>query len=279
MVRMRAKSKILLGLSFLMLIGVTSCKTTDLRTPTSIEQNDATKARQLLAEMGKAHGIEKWNAVKTYNVAFEDEFYGFMGKSSNPFKDPKVSFKLQYQTSTPNGNLEFLTGKATGEIWGKKAEQMYKKKAGKAAAFKKSKDVEFWLPTYQYFIEFPKQIQYASVVNYAGEMTIDGVACEGVIASWNEIAPQKDVDQYLIWMDKNTKRIVRVEYTIREYYKFISGAADFKDYKTFDGILFPGRMPVTSNLVKKGLLHEMRILDFKANVKAVEQLHTVEGLH
>ncbi|MEM6803633.1 MAG: hypothetical protein AAF696_19670, partial [Bacteroidota bacterium] len=65
--------------------------------------------------------------------------------------------------------------------------------------------------------------------------------------------------------DKATNRIVKLEYTIRELYGFLKGAAFFKNYKDYGGIMLPSSLPVESSLQKKGFLHEMRLLDFTPN--------------
>jgi len=184
--------------------------------------------------MGKAHQIDKWNDIETYNVIFEDEFYGFLGKRSHGFQEQKITFSLNYIPKTFDG-------------------------------LKESKNMKFYIPTYQYFIEFPIRIQEATSIDYIGTKMIDGVKSEGVIASWNTVAPQKKLDQYVVWMNAESKRIVKIAYTVRDKYRFVSGVAYFKDYKDYDGIILPSTMPVESNLLKEGYLHKMSIKNFSPN--------------
>ena len=94
---MNNKLELTISLSLLLLL-CTSCmfKMTDLRTDTAKSKQDHAKARQLLQEMGTAHGIEAWQGLETYEVSFEDEFYGFMGKQGNPFEESKTSMRLRY---------------------------------------------------------------------------------------------------------------------------------------------------------------------------------------
>lgn len=258
---------ILLGL---LLIGlVVGCSlffgTADLRTEKAKSGQDAEKAIGLLQEMAIAHGVDNWDSVNAYQVNFEDEFLSFVGKSGSPFKQDKTEMILSYIPGSFDGQLKFVSGKRAGKSWGIQSWQTYTlDKAGKAI-FKDDKDIKFWIPTYQYFVEFPKRILEADVFVYAGEKEIEGISCEGVLASWKSPEPQKDIDQYQIWIDKESKRIVKMEYTIRELYGFLAGAALFKDYKDYEGILLPSRLAVESNLQKEGFIHEMRILDMKTN--------------
>lgn len=245
---------------------------TDLRTDVAKTSTDTDKARLLIAQMAKAHNVSAWEDISTYRVAFDDEFYGLVGNFGNPFPNNKGTFDLEYIPGSFDGRMTFTEGEYKEKTWGIQAWKTYTSENGSAPAFKQDNDIYFWLPTYQYFIEFPLRIQEATVFSYAGTQVIDGIPCEGVIASWNTTAPQSGIDQYLVWLDTKTHRIVKLEYTVREMYNFLTGAAYYKDYKDFDGILLPTYFPVESNLVRNGLLHEMRISDFVADPLPVSAL-------
>jgi hypothetical protein len=226
----------------------------------------------LIADMAKAHNIGAWDSISTYRASFDDEFYGLVGKNGNPFPGNKGIFDLDYIPGSFDGRLTFTEGEIKGETWGIQSWKTYTSKNGSTPIFQQHNDAYFWLPTYQYFIEFPLRIQEATAFSYAGTKVIDGINCEGVIASWNDTAPQNDIDQYLIWLDPDSKRIVKLEYTIREMYYFLTGAAYFKEYKQFGDLMLPTYFPVESNIVSDGWLHKMRITDFIANPVPVAAL-------
>ncbi len=241
--------------------------------PKDLEYPDShVTAKKLLADMGKAHGIEVWDTIETYTAKFGDEFYGFFGKQGNPFKEQTMKFSLSFIPQTFNGQLEVTSGKEKGILWGIQSGLTYTKNKDDQFEEKKNTDMKFWIPTYQYFIEFPSRIQEATALEYIGSTLINNVKVEGVIASWGTVDAQKDTDQYVIWIDSKTKRIVKIDYTVRDMYRFISGTAYFKDYKDYNGLLLPSEYPVESNLVKDGLLHTMSIVDFKINLVSKDSL-------
>ena len=263
----------LLCLNALLFCGcVNFFKLSDLQPDTYAFPNDKEKGKQLMEDMGIAHKIHLWDSIQTYNVTFEDEFYGFLGKLSHPFKEQKITFSLDYIPNTFDGQLEILTGKQKGTTWGIQSYETYQQDIDGTITRKKNKDMKFWIPTYQYFIEFPSRIQEASSIDYIGEKVINGIKTEGVIASWDSIEKQKDIDQYIIWIDADNKRIVKIEYTVRDAYRFVTGAATFLGYKDYNGFLLPTELPVESNLLKKGFLHTMKITDFKTNLVPVNRL-------
>ena len=234
--------------------------------------NNIDKGKLLLQEMGIAHKIHMWDSINTYNVIFEDEFYGFLGKKSSSFKEQKMTFSMNYIPKIFTGQLEIISGKEKGDTWGIQSGKTYRKNINGEIEVKNNENMKFYIPTYQYFIEFPNRIQEASAVDYMGTETINGIECEGIIASWNTVSPQKDIDQYVIWLDSQSKRIVKIEYTVRDKYKFVTGAANFQDYKDFSGFILPSQMPVESNLLKESYLHKMSIVDFIPNKLASNML-------
>lgn len=237
---------------------------TDLR-PKNLEYpNNNLKAKDLMEQMGKAHAIEVWDSITGYQVTFSEEFYGVLGKMNDPFENSTSELFLNYVAGSPIGMLSFKSGKEQVS-WGYRSGKTYRIDDDEKPNLESNKKMHFWIPTYQYFIELPMKIQEATVLDYTGTKEINGIQTEGLLASWDTLEPQPDIDQYLIWLDSDTHRIVKVEYTIRELYPFITGAAYFQNYKEFHGLPLPSDMPVESNLVKDGFLHRMGIMDFKVN--------------
>lgn len=253
--------------------------TTDLQTESVKNDTQVDKAKLLLKEMAKSHMVENWDSISTYTVRFQEEMFGVLGKSSNPFPESKSLFDLSYITNTYDGKLTFVNGKNKGITWGIQSWNTYTSTENADPIFKSNANIKFWVPTYQYFIEFPKRILNANAFGFAGEKIINGISCEGILASWKTIEPQRNIDQYLIWLNKETKRIVKLEYTVREQYNFITGAAYFNDYKIFDGILLPTKLPVESNLLGEGeILHQMDIIDFTGNNLSQNELRPDSNL-
>ena len=222
---------------------------------------EGSKGRELLTKSAAAHRSNNWDSISSYSVHFEDEFFGFIGKFAHPFGQKINRFTLQYIPGTYDGRLLFKDNDQEG--WGIQSWNTYKFTDHHKPVFKNDNDIKFWVPTYQYFIELPHRILSADTMIYIGKHTLeDGAVCDGVLASWKTIQPQHDIDQYIVWINSETGMIHKVDYTVREIYKFLIGRVWFQDYQDFDGFVLPTSMPVESNLVRKGFLHEMRVLDF-----------------
>ncbi|WP_025739908.1 hypothetical protein [Aquimarina pacifica] len=269
-------TKIILFLLFTITGLFSSCnvnvfKYSDLRPTGYTFPNDTLKAKLLIKEMTIAHKNHLWDDIKTYQVQFEEESFGFFGRRSSPFKELKMDFSLNYIPKTFNGLMEIKSGKEKGDLWGIKDGKTYKRNK-ENIVFQDNKSYKFSMNTFQYFIEFPNRIIEANIIDYLGTKNIDGKVTEGVIVSWNKLEPQENIDQYIIWLDAKTKRIVLVEYTVREKIKFARGSAYFSNYKEFNGFLLPTKISSKSNIKKNGYLHIKKINNFTPNVLTIDYL-------
>lgn len=104
---------------------------------------------------------------------------------------------------------------------------------------KRDDTIEFFLPTYHYFFEFPFRIQSATVVHDVGEARKNGRSYDRVFATWNSLAVNSEVDQYIVWINRESGLIDRIEYTVREFGGAAAGATVFRDYRSVDGVQIP----------------------------------------
>ncbi|MEM7657139.1 MAG: hypothetical protein AAF399_13480 [Bacteroidota bacterium] len=238
---------------------ISSCKLADLSTAQAHE-DQSSRGKAILEGAMRAHGADKWDQIASYEGEMEDEFYGVMGNVANPHKANPVSVKLTLEPRTYGGMLHFQDQEAKDKAWGLEDGAGYSLNWAGERSNKRAKDALFWIPTYQYFVEFPARILEADVFRYTGTEDIKGRTCDRVFVSWNQVDPQKEFDQYLVWVDQESHLIQKVEYTVREAGGFLTGFIMLEEMKDFDGILLPTRMPVGSSLLKEGKwLHEMRI--------------------
>ena len=137
----------LLVLSVLWISGCErSVELSDLRLNTYEFPNNPDKAKRLLKEMGIAHQIHLWDSIETYQVIFEDEFYGNLGEQSNPFKEQKIDiFLTLHSKNYLLVNLKLLVAR-TKEISGEfnLGKRIAKNRDGEIE-IKKNSDMKFWI--------------------------------------------------------------------------------------------------------------------------------------
>lgn len=253
-------------LIFLVLLtGVTACKTADIRTSSLKEQglneDNNSKGRALLQKAAENHGASQWAEHQTYEMVMNDQFYGALGAAGNPWGGNDNLLEFRYVIGQFIGKVDFKEGKKKGEQWWyNQGKTRTVSKKGKVSD-KADKKVKFWLPTYQYFPEFPIFIQQAEIISYAGEREFKGKTYDLVFCSWGSATPSKEYDQYIIWIGRESGMIEIISYTIREQMNWLVGHNFWSDFKDIEGIKIPFKQTVK---IKTDTEKSLHIMDFKS---------------
>lgn len=240
--------------SFLLVIIVScfySCRLYDFRTPlvkNGITPEMEIRGKTLLKEMGKAHGIDNYKSKINVRFIIRDDWRGFLPRLvAMPWSKTNEQFQFDFLIDTNDSRLTFNENKHKGEVWGIQNWATYKE-VKERLIFKQKNKIKFWLPTVQYFMEMPFAIQDAQIVSYAGEDTYDGQQYDLVFVSWGKASPQKDIDQYLLWINKETKRLDIAQFTVRDKLPSLTGTMHYKDYREVEGALISFEQISVSNL-------------------------------
>ena len=134
----------------------------------------------------------------------QDSFVGWIVKKSSPFSDSVVFLDADYKTGTGNGKLTTVSGEDSSEVWHCNNGLSYKRKEPQLRlTHVEDRNIEFWVPTYAYFIELPFRILEADALEHFASERVGDRRYSKILASWNSVEPQKEIDQYLIYLDEN----------------------------------------------------------------------------
>ena len=247
----------------LLLVFLNSCLS-DLRPKEKNGAKDRSiqDSSELLLQAAIQHGYKFWVATPSYSCQITDTFYGSIGKLANPLSGNKAEFKAIYPSGSMNGELEFSSPKGETNTWIYENGKAYLNSKSTKISKKTQSNIAFWVPTYKYFIEFPYRIIEADATKYLGTEDFSGEVCHKVLASWKSVEPQDDIDQYIVWINEKYE-IRRIDYTVREQYKFIKGTAVFEEYVKFHGYDVPAEVHVYSSLTGKKALHHMSFSNYE----------------
>ena len=123
------------------------------------------RAREFLDQAAEKHGMSACQRHSTLEILASDKWFGLIAHS--PFNPQEVSeqrLQLQFLRATWSSRIEFLNGPEQGNVWGNQSWQPYKTNSGKKPEFEDDDNIRFYLPTYQYFIEFAFRIGSATIV-------------------------------------------------------------------------------------------------------------------
>ena len=256
-------------MKFYLLLGcfivLTSCKLADIR-PNDLKNKEAASyelGKKLLEDSYKTMGYDKLKKYETYSIELEEQYYG-IGKLINKFGVNPVQLNIDYIPGNFIGKATVKNGRKKGyQYFHNNGVTAYKTLKGKEK--KNHKIARKWVPTHQYFLEFPLRIQEATAIAYAGDTIINKKRYHLILASWNTITPQKDLDQYLIGINKETNFIDFIQFTVRDYTKFIVGTAKYNAYKEKEGIFYPSDISLHRKKYNSNKIYQMRIKNLTYN--------------
>jgi hypothetical protein len=266
----------------------TMCKTSDLRTSelkkTGITPESTAKAKAILQEALTTMRYDAWAKHPTYEVVGSDFWHKQMGMNLSPWRgDNGAKLRLSYATNTFDSKAEWLEGKTKGEILGVQSWQLYRQMTnGKVEKLGADRQLNFILPTMHYFIELLPRLANAPIVAYMGEETLKNGVCDRIFITWNTPEPNKN-DQYILYINRQNKRVERTTYTIRDNFmwtpKNFYGTAVYSDYRQVDSVWIPFKMDVYPFAqTDKMKVHTFTINDFRFDAFPIDTLYPFADL-
>lgn len=257
-----------------------SCKIADLRTseinPNSPNREE--KAIQLLERVVSNYNLDQLAQADNYTIKAADNWRGLYA-ILNPFPKDNRLMELRFRPNSFDGQFNYLDSNDQN-VYGVQSFRHYKIDEEGDVKFRKKKSIVFTLPAIQYFYELPLRLKNAPIVKYAGTQEFEGKVYDLVFATWEKLEPHKEHDQYLLYIDKETRNLSFASYTVRGMYlpapKNIFGSIRFSDLRTNpNGITYPAKMFIQLNRLKKEKrnLHTISVHDLRINSFELSQLY------
>lgn len=210
-----------------------------------IAEKDFVKGKALMQEMQAAYGGKaKWKAFQTGSFAQVADWYedklGLAGWDVNP-----QEIKMTCDLGTEDATVTLLNGPNTGKTWGVANWKYYQKETNGKKTFQEDEKFKDKIVFKNYWFQFPFRINEAPIIAYAGESTVKGETYDLVYATWGSEAPNRDYDQYILYLDKETRLVEWLHFTIRDKLKFIHSTAHFTDIRKVNGIMAPFNQYIT----------------------------------
>ncbi len=240
---MRKKLKI--GLAFGIVLLATGFilfnRPVDLR-PTAIKNGISSeqfqRGKTLLREMQNVYGGKKtWLAKETGSYEQIAEWYGNLYLSG--WDTLPQRFQMISILGTDNSEMTLLNGLNSGQKWGVEEWKSYFIDAQGVKAFKPNQQYQHKLIYKNYWFQFPFRIDEAPIIAHAGESTVDGKTYDLLYVTWGSESPNAQYDQYVLYLNQETKHIEWLNFTVREKLKSVKLTAHFTDIKNIDGIFCP----------------------------------------
>lgn len=203
-----------------------------------IGEEDFEKGKALILEMEAAYGgRENWLAHKKARFIQKADWYG--RKAIAHWDTLPQLFELRTELGVENCELTLLKGPNEGTIWGIENEETYTINPEGQRVIVKNKGYGDKLLFKNYWFQFPFRIGEAEIICYAGESKIEGENYDLVYATWGSFEANKNFDQFVLYLHKESHLVEYLHFTVREKLPAVSLTAKFADFRTVDDLLLP----------------------------------------
>ena len=204
-----------------------------------ISEADYAKGKALMEEMQTAYGgLDNWLAFGEGSYEQVADWYdnplGIAGWDELP-----QSFHMKSFLGTDNSELKLLNGKNKGQIWGTEAGKTYQLLEKGEKEYVPNDKYQHKMIFKNYWFQFPFRIGEAPIVAYAGEAQVEDETYDLLYVTWGSEAPNRTYDQYVLYLNKKTRYVEWLHFTLRDKVNFIHIAAQFADFKSINGIVSP----------------------------------------
>ena len=253
---MKCAKYIQLLLWALVMVLFQNCKLADLRTTTvqdGLPQREP-KAVALLETVIKNQNLAVLENSKTYSLQLTDNWRG-LSALVNPFPRDNQPLSISFTPKTFDAQFRY-TNIRNQKTYGVEGANYYVIKKEDEKKFKKKRSMEFSLAALQYLFELPLRLREAEILKYAGSTSFEGRVYDLVFASWQSVAPNREFDQYLLYISKETGHLHFASYTVRGNYlpapKSIYGSIRYENLiKDDSGVNYPSTLHIQLNQLKK----------------------------
>jgi len=209
-----------------------------------IADKDFSKGKVLLEEMQDAYGgKENWLLHRTGSYSqiadWYDDKLGIAGWDENPQKYEMTSY-----LGTDDSEITLLNGPNKGQIWGVRDWKSFQLKNGERE-FIHNEKYHHKLIYKNYWFQFPFRISEAPIIAYAGENELEGETYDLLFVTWGSEKANRTYDQYVLYLDKDTRLIEWLHFTLRDKVNFANITAKFTDFKSINGIVAPFSQYIT----------------------------------
>jgi len=239
-------------LVLILLLGLGSCKLADIRT-TTLKKGESTKenGRTLLEESINTMGYDNLQNFENYSVKSVFNWkplWSMMPMNALPGNKNK-EIEFHFSTNSFDGRVDYLEGRKKGDYHGLQSWQSYQSVNEKPVKFEKDKRRSWGLASYHYMIEAPVRLLNAPIIKYAGTKSMYGKEYDLVFASWGSEKANKQHDQWLVYINKETKFIDLTQLTIRDFFlpfprNMAHGTVQYLSRTNVDGIHLPSEVSI-----------------------------------
>lgn len=255
---------VLLGFVGVVLVVLyTNVKLADIR-PAGTKETP--RAKVWVEKARKAHGgLLRWSGVKQAKVEMTGVFpSSLIRRALGPFGANRVRLSWTYTPARPFPvRIEEVKKAGAPVLYVCDRQESYQMRGGEKQ--ENPRRLRFFVRAIRHLLDFVFAMGSADIVQDAGDATWEGRQYVRIYMTWRSAKPSRELDQYVLWINKKTQLMDRFDSTGRRVLPwiptpFIKSRVEFRKYHKRNGLQVPSSIMVyragTKTLVHGYLLHK-----------------------
>ena len=240
--------------------------------PQPIVEGEQPAARAILAASAEAHGLAAWNQLQDVSVAYAGDWYGLVARLQPTLID--AGFRQGSEERLLLGSRPLVGQQHAGPAGGK---HVLRAATGVQVSYDgvPAADPEVLAAAalvadgYRMFLNGPFHFLDGNAhLETAGSETVDGLACDVILAVRRPGHGLSAEDRYLLYIDRDQRWLRRIRFTMEGLAATRGAVAevDFLEHRRMAGVIWPVR---SHERLKKPIpdlpVHDWRLVGFDVN--------------
>ncbi len=116
-------------------------------------------------------GLDRWRSIKRTTLTYVDSWPNLLFSLFGPWATSDQYIAQSFWNGTFDSEMLLLNGPRKGRMWKMNDGTTYKIIDGRMVSTD-DPNTSFYLPTYQYFVEFPYRLSEIPILKYGGDTTL-----------------------------------------------------------------------------------------------------------
>jgi hypothetical protein len=219
---------------------------------------DQHKGRDILKEVAAQGGYIPENNYNSLDVTLVDHWHLTLLRWLTPLRSNHQKVHFTFGLKNIDVTMAYVDGPGVGNTLGIKEGHTFKNINGRVIT-KNFSNVELYCLHIRRYFLWPYVLAKMPVVAYLGESDLNNQSYDLVFTGLSSNKANAREDQYILWVNRQTKEVDYVEFTLRNILTSYRGAIAYKDYRDAGGVRFAYDITVLNHLNAPGYLHHLMV--------------------
>lgn len=246
----------------LLLLLITGCSTTNLLSqehlaglkPLDVETTTDQLRQDILAQIDP---LNQYREAESMELVATDTWNSTVIRWLTPLDNNSQRFRAHLKLYHNGIDFTFLNGDQKGTTIGFDGQSyLYE---GNRKTYEKSAAISLYLGPLQSYLEWHQTLIHNPTLKLLGKQELNNHSYWVAYAEYGDTSELEKHDQFLIYINTDTKRVDYIEFTLRKLMNSYRGVIHYKNFKRVRGILIPFWIGIANDLIHPDFDHSFAL--------------------